>query len=86
MTKNVIIGTVISNSLNKSVVIQVEDKYPYFILGKRRKRRKHFMAHDEKNICSIGDIVLILETFRISKKKYCIIKQILVKYKILNLL
>ena len=78
------IGIVVSNNMNKTVVITVENKYSHSIYGKILKKTKRFMAHDEENECVLGDIVLVSETRPLSKKKCWIVKQILNKTKISN--
>ena len=62
-------GLVVSNKMDKSVVVEVlrrvrHPKYKKFI-----KRSSRFMAHDEKNECNIGDTVRIMETRPLSKNK-----------------
>jgi small subunit ribosomal protein S17 len=63
------IGTVVSNKMDKSVVVSVERKVKHPIYGKFVKTTTKFMAHDEKNDCGIGDTVLIMETRPLSKNK-----------------
>ena len=78
------IGIVVSNNMNKTVVITVENKYSHSIYGKILKKTKRFMVHDEENECVLGDIVLVSETRPLSKNKRWIVKQILNKTKISN--
>lgn len=63
------IGTVVSNKMDKSIVVSVERKEKHPIYGKFVKKTKKFMAHDEKNDCNIGDTVRIMETRPLSKNK-----------------
>ncbi|MCW8896995.1 MAG: 30S ribosomal protein S17 [Flavobacteriales bacterium] len=63
------IGLVVSNKMDKSVVITVERKVKHEIYGKFVKKSTKFMAHDEKNDCNIGDKVKIMETKPLSKNK-----------------
>lgn len=84
MTKKEKIGIVVSNKMNKTIVIAVENKYSHPIYEKTLKKTKRFMAHDEKNDCIMGDIVLITETRPLSKNKRWEVKQILTKTKISN--
>ncbi len=67
--KKTFIGTVTSNKMQKSAVVEVMNtiKHPQF--KKYIKKSKQFMAHDEKNECSIGDTVLIQESRPLSKLK-----------------
>ncbi|MET7000561.1 30S ribosomal protein S17 [Chitinophaga defluvii] len=62
-------GVVSSNKMDKTVTVAVERKVKHPIYGKFVKKTTKFMAHDEKNECSIGDIVKIMETRPLSKNK-----------------
>jgi small subunit ribosomal protein S17 len=62
-------GIVVSDKMDKSIVIKVERKMKHPIYGKFLKRTTKFMAHDEKNECRIGDRVRIMETRPLSKNK-----------------
>lgn len=62
-------GIVVSDKMDKSIVIKVERKMKHPIYGKFLKRSTKFMAHDEKNECRIGDRVKIMETRPLSKNK-----------------
>ena len=62
-------GVVTSNKMNKTVAVTVERKLRHPIYGKFVKKTKSFMAHDENNECSIGDVVKIMETRPMSKLK-----------------
>jgi small subunit ribosomal protein S17 len=63
------IGVVSSNKMDKSIVVKVERKVKHPLYGKFVKKSTKFHAHDEKNECSIGDTVKIMETRPISKTK-----------------
>jgi len=63
------IGVVVSNKMDKTIVITVERKVKHPMYGKFVKRRKKFTAHDEENTCNIGDTVRIMETRPLSKNK-----------------
>jgi small subunit ribosomal protein S17 len=63
------IGLVVSNKMNKSIVVAVERKVKNPIYGKFVKKTTKFKAHDEENTCGIGDTVLIMETRPLSKTK-----------------
>ena len=56
------IGVVVSNKMEKSIVVAVERKEKHPMYGKFVKKTTKFVAHDEKNECSIGDTVRIMET------------------------
>ncbi|MCF8293809.1 MAG: 30S ribosomal protein S17 [Chitinophagaceae bacterium] len=62
-------GLVTSNKMDKSITVSVERKVKHPIYGKFLKKTTKFMAHDEKNECSIGDLVKIMETRPLSKNK-----------------
>ena len=63
------IGVVVSNKMEKSIVVMVERKVKHPKYGKFVKKSTKFMAHDEKNECNIGDTVRIMETRPLSKNK-----------------
>ena len=63
------IGVVVSNKMDKSIVIKVERKVKHPLYGKFVKKSTKFMAHDEKNECNIGDVVRIMETRPLSRNK-----------------
>ncbi|MBQ0015630.1 MAG: 30S ribosomal protein S17 [Bacteroidales bacterium] len=63
------IGVVVSNKMDKSIVILVERKVKHPMYGKFVKKSSKFMAHDENNECNIGDTVKIMETRPLSKNK-----------------
>ena len=62
-------GLVVSNKMEKSIVVLVERKVKHPKYGKFVKKSTKFMAHDEKNECNIGDSVRIMETRPLSKNK-----------------
>ena len=62
-------GVVISNKMEKSIVVQVERRVKHPKYGKFVKKTSTFAAHDEKNDCGIGDTVRISETRPLSKTK-----------------
>ena len=59
----------VSNKMDKSIVILVERKVKHPMYGKFVKKSSKFMAHDEKNEANIGDTVRIMETRPLSKNK-----------------
>ena len=63
------IGVVVSNSMEKSIVISVKQKIKHPIYGKFVNKTSKFMAHDEENTCNVGDTVKISETRPLSKNK-----------------
>ena len=60
---------VVSNKMDKSIVVEIERREKHPIYGKFIKKTDRFMAHDEKNECNIGDTVRIMETRPMSKNK-----------------
>lgn len=63
------IGIVSSNKMAKTITVAVERKVKHPIYGKFVKKTTKFHAHDEKNECTIGDVVKIMETRPLSKTK-----------------
>ena len=63
------VGIVLSNAMEKSIVVGVERKVKHAVYGKYIKNGSKFMAHDEKNDCKVGDTVKIMETRPLSKSK-----------------
>ena len=63
------IGVVVSNKMQKSIVVRVDRKMKHPKYGKFIQRSKKFIAHDENNECNIGDTVRIMETRPLSKRK-----------------
>ncbi len=63
------IGIVVSDKMNKTIVVAVEVREKHPLYGKFVKRTTKFVAHDEKEECGIGDTVRIMETRPLSKTK-----------------
>lgn len=63
------IGTVVSDKMEKTVVVKVERRYAHPLYGKQVTRTKKYHAHDENNEYHIGDVVRITETRPLSKLK-----------------
>ena len=72
-------GVVVSNKMDKTVVVAVTHYRPHPLYKKQVKRVKKFKAHDEQNSCNIGDVVLIVETRPLSKDKRWAVDEILTK-------
>jgi small subunit ribosomal protein S17 len=64
-----LIGKVVSNKMSKTVVIEIENLVMHSLYKKSVRRTKKIKSHDEKNECSIGDIVKVEETRPLSKEK-----------------
>ncbi len=62
-------GKVISNKMDKTIVVAIEYNVKHPLYGKIVKRTYKLKAHDENNQCNIGDRVLVMETRRLSKDK-----------------
>jgi small subunit ribosomal protein S17 len=62
-------GVVVSDRMDKTITVSVEDFVRHSLYGKAVKRTKKFKVHDEQNSCAIGDKVKIMETRPISKDK-----------------
>ncbi|MDI3477080.1 MAG: small subunit ribosomal protein [Thermoanaerobacterium sp.] len=67
--RKVRIGKVVSNKMQKTIVVAVEDRIRHPLYNKIIRRTKKFKAHDENNQCNIGDVVKIMETRPLSKEK-----------------
>jgi small subunit ribosomal protein S17 len=70
-------GVVISNKMDKTVVVEVSRTVVHPVYKKYVRRRKRFMAHDEENRCHIGDEVMIVETKPLSRHKNWRVRKIL---------
>ncbi|MDR1896826.1 MAG: 30S ribosomal protein S17 [Prevotellaceae bacterium] len=75
------IGVVTSNKMNKSIVVAEKRKVKHPIYGKFVNKTTKYMAHDEKNECSEGDTVRIMETRPLSKNKCWRLVEIIEKVK-----
>lgn len=64
-----VVGVVISNKMNKTIVVQIERKVKHPLFGKYIRRFSKMYAHDEENASRIGDLVLIQQTRPLSKTK-----------------
>jgi len=77
--KKTLIGTVISDKMDKTVTVLVERITQHPIYKKFIRKRKKFKAHDEQNACKVGDKVLIVESRPLSKEKHWRVKEIIEK-------
>lgn len=75
------IGIVVSDKMDKSVVVKVERKITHPTYGRIVRLNKKYVAHDEKNECKVGDTVRIIETRPLSKTKCWRIGEIVEKAK-----
>ena len=67
--RKVMIGTVVSDKMDKTVVVAVQTSEKHKTYGKVQKRTYKLKAHDEKNECAMGDTVRVMETRPLSKDK-----------------
>ncbi|MGL5826390.1 MAG: 30S ribosomal protein S17 [Nocardioides sp.] len=74
-------GLVLSDKMDKTVVVSVEDRVKHDLYGKVLRRNTKFKAHDEHNACGIGDRVLIMETRPLSATKRWRVVEIVEKAK-----
>ncbi len=63
------VGTVVSNKMDKTIVVSVESLKKHRLYKRTYKQTKHFYAHDDENTCQVGDVVRIEETRPLSKMK-----------------
>ncbi len=75
------IGVVVSDKMEKSIMVGIERKVAHPIYKKYFKKTTKLMAHDEKNECRVGDVVKIMETRPLSKSKNWRLVEILEKAK-----
>ena len=74
-------GLVVSDKMDKTVVVSVEDRVKHSLYGKVLRRTRKLKAHDEPNACGVGDRVLIMETRPLSATKRWRVVEILEKAK-----
>ena len=63
-------GIVVSNKMDKSIVVKIERKIKHPLYKKTIKRSKKYIAHDEQNECQVGDLVQIAECRSLSRRKH----------------
>ncbi|MBD3689199.1 30S ribosomal protein S17 [Nanchangia anserum] len=74
-------GYVVSDKMDKTVTVELEDRVKHALYGKVMRRNKRVKAHDENNECGIGDLVRIMETRPLSKTKRWRVMEIIEKAK-----
>lgn len=79
--RKVLTGRVVSDKMDKTVVVLVERVFRHPLYGKTVRRSKRYKAHDEANECRVGDLVEIMETRPLSKEKYFRVTRIIEKAK-----
>jgi small subunit ribosomal protein S17 len=75
--KRVLIGRVLSNRMDKTVVIEVERRRRHRLYDKVIALRKKYKAHDEDNACQVGDLVKVIESRPMSREKRWVVTEIL---------
>ena len=78
------VGIVVSTKMEKTIVVQVESRFPHPIYSKTMVKTKRYLAHDETEQCNIGDEVLVQETRPLSKRKRWTLTKILSKSSLIN--
>lgn len=73
----VLVGRVLSNRMDKTVVVEVERKQRHRLYGKVIAMRKKYKAHDADNACEIGDLIEMVESRPLSREKRWVVTQIL---------
>ena len=71
------VGVVVSDKMDKTVVVAVENRFPHPIYQKTVSRTKRYKAHDEANACKVGDRVRITETRPLSRTKRWAVAEVL---------
>ena len=72
-------GMVVSDKMDKTIVVQVQRTFMHSVYKKYIRKRKSYMAHDSDNQCSIGDKVVIMESRPLSKRKRWVLREVLEK-------
>ena len=76
MAKTEIVGTVVSDKMDKSVVVSIERRVPHGMYGKQQRRTSQFMAHDEANDAKVGDRVALVPSRPLSRRKRWVVTRI----------
>ena len=76
INKKQLIGVVISDKMEKTIIVESNRKFPHPVYKKYIKRSKKYYVHDPNNSCEIGDTVLIIESKPLSKLKRWRVKEI----------
>nr|YP_009496449.1 ribosomal protein S17 [Attheya longicornis]AWT39162.1 ribosomal protein S17 [Attheya longicornis] len=78
------IGIVVSNKMQKTIVVKVENRYSHPIYSKTMVKTKKYLAHDEMSECNIGDQVLVQECRPLSKRKRWVLARIISKSSLIS--
>jgi len=77
--KSQLTGTVVSDKMDKTVVVAVERQVRHSVYGKSQKKTSKFVAHNERNEAKIGDTVAIAESRPLSRRKRWIVTRVVAK-------
>ena len=78
------VGIVVSNKMQKTIVVKVENRYSHPIYSKTMVKTKKYLAHDEMSECNIGDQVLVQECRPLSKRKRWVLARIISKSSLIS--
>lgn len=78
------IGIVVSNKMQKTIVVKIESRYPHPIYSKTMTKTKKYLAHDQFDECNIGDQVLVQECRPLSRRKRWKLLQIISKSSLIS--
>jgi len=70
-------GRVVSNKMDKTVVVEVQRMRRHRLYGKVIRKITRLMAHDEDNVCQVGDVVSLIESRPLSRRKRWVVREIL---------
>ncbi|HNY37379.1 MAG TPA: 30S ribosomal protein S17 [Petrotogaceae bacterium] len=76
MPKKVLVGKVLSDKMDKTVTVEVKSRFKHPVYNKIGEKTKKYHAHDENNVCKVGDVVEIMESKPISKTKKWVVNKI----------
>jgi small subunit ribosomal protein S17 len=79
MASSEIIGTVVSNKMQKSIVVTIERQVRDSLYGKQQRLTSRFMAHDEKNEAKVGDRVALVPSRPLSRRKRWVVTRVVEK-------
>jgi small subunit ribosomal protein S17 len=74
--KSQLTGTVVSDKMDKTVVVAVERQVRHSVYGKSQRKTSRFVAHDEKNEAKVGDTVAIAESRPLSRRKRWVVTRV----------
>ena len=79
--RKVRIGRVVSDKMDKTIVVEIENFVKHPLYNKRVKKTVRYKAHDENNTCGVGDRVKIMETRKLAKDKFFRLVEVIEKAK-----